>query len=158
MQLSIYTKSKDAKAVSYLLAKNPSNIYERTVKDHAVRLVYHTMTEDELYATIFVTPDPLALVNHDQAFDITHYINDREFSVSTIFLSLIRSALGTALNGKPKEEYEHYASQKFPFTFEIGPVATSMSDEDILALWQPLGYDVDIVTISSENLFNRFTL
>ena len=55
MQLSIYTKSKDAKAVSYLLAKNPNNIYERTVKDHAVRLVYHTMTEEELYATIFVT-------------------------------------------------------------------------------------------------------
>lgn len=151
MQLSIYTKSKDAQAVSYLLAKNPNNIYERTIKNHAVRLVYHTMTEDELYATIFVTPDPLALVNHDQAFDITHYINDREFAVSTIFLSLIRSALGTALNGKPKEGYEHYALQKFPFTFEIGPVATSMSNEDIYALWQPLGYEVEIVTISSES-------
>ena len=150
MQLSIYTKSKDAKAISYLLAKNPNNIYERTVKDHAVRLVYHTMTEEELYATIFVTPDPLALVNHNQGFDITHYINDREFAVSTIFLSLIRSALGTALNGKPKEEYAHYASQTFPFTFEIGPVATLMSDEDIYALWQPLGYDVQVETISSE--------
>jgi hypothetical protein len=54
-------------------------------------------------------------VNHEQAYDITHYINDREFAVSTIFLSLIRSALGTALNGKPKVEYEKYVSQRLEF-------------------------------------------
>ena len=150
MQLSIYSKTKEAKAISYLLAKNPNNVYERYSKNHAVRFVYHKMSDEELYATIFVTPDPLALVNHEKAYDITHYINDREFAVSTIFLSLIRSALGTALNGKPKEEYETYVQQPFPFTFEIGPVSTSMSDEDIYALWQPLGYDVSIQVISNE--------
>lgn len=164
MQLSIYTKSPDAQAVSYLLAKNPNTIYERNSKGHAVRFVYHTMTDDELYATFFVTPDPLALVNHEQVYDITHYINDREFAVSTIFLSLIRSALGTALNGKPKEDYVQYVSQKFPFTFEIGPVATGMSDEDIRALWEPLGYTVAIQGVSNEKrarflkLTNEITL
>lgn len=158
MQLSIYTKTPEARAISYLLAKNPNNVYERYSKNHAVRFVYHTMTEDELYATIFVTPDPLALVNHDQAYDITHYINDREFAVSTIFLSLIRSALGTALNGKPKEEYEKYATQQFPFTFEIGPVSTSMSDDDIYALWQPLGYNVTMQAVSNEKRARFITL
>lgn len=48
--------------------------------------------------TIFVTPNALALVQNDNALDITHYINDREFAASSIFLSLIRSALGTAIN------------------------------------------------------------
>lgn len=158
MQLSIYTKTPDARAVSYLLAKNPNNIYERYSKNHAVRFVYHKMTDDELYATIFVTPDSLSLVNDEQAYDITHYINDREFAVSTIFLSLIRSALGTALNGKPKEEYEKYVSQRFPFTFEIGPVATSMSDEEIQALWQPLGYDVTIQAVSEHKRARFLTL
>ncbi len=47
-------------------------------------------------------------------------INDRGFAVSSIFLSLIRSALGTALNGKPKEEYATFAEQAFPFTFGSG--------------------------------------
>lgn len=158
MQLSIYTKSPDAQAVSYLLAKNPNNIYERYTKNHAVRFVYHTMNPDELYATIFVTPDALSLVNDEQAYDITHYINDREFAVSTIFLSLIRSALGTALNGKPKEEYEKYVSQPFPFTFEVGPVATSLTDEEIHALWQPLGYEVTIQTISEQKRARFLTL
>lgn len=158
MQLSIYTKTPDARAVSYLLAKNPNNVYERYSKNHAVRFVYHTMTDDELYATIFVTPDALSLVKDEQAYDITHYINDREFAVSTIFLSLIRSALGTALNGKPKEEYEKYVSQHFPFTFEVGPVATSMSDEDIRLLWEPLGYEVAIQGISKHKRARFLTL
>lgn len=158
MQLSIHTKSPDARSVSYLLAKNPNNVYERYAKNHAVRFVYHTMTDDELYATIFVTPDALSLVNDEQAYDITHYINDREFAVSTIFLSLIRSALGTALNGKPKEEYETYVSQPFSFTFEVGPVATSMSDEEIHALWQPLGYDVTVHAISAQKRARFLTL
>lgn len=158
MQLSIYTKSPDARAVSYLLAKNPDNIYERYSKNHAVRFVYHTMTDDELYATIFVTPDALSLVKDEQAYDITHYINDREFAVSSIFLSLIRSALGTALNGKPKEEYEKYVSKHFPLTFEVGPVATSLTDEEIRALWEPLGYEVSIQAVSEQKRARFVTL
>lgn len=158
MQLSIYTKTPDAAAISHLLAKNPANRYERMHKEHAVRFVYHTMTDDELYATIFVTPNALALVNDAQAPDITHYINDREFAVSSIFLSLIRSALATALNGKPKEPYERYVTQAFPFTFEIGPVATELSDAEIEALWQPLGYDVHIEAISTHKRARFLTL
>lgn len=158
MQLSIYTRTPDARAVSYLLAKNPDNVYERYSKNHAVRFVYHTMTDDELYATIFVTPDALSLVKDEQAYDITHYINDREFAVSSIFLSLIRTALGTALNGKPKEEYEKYVSQHFPFTFEVGPVATSMTDEEIRALWEPLGYEVGIQAVSEQKRARFVTL
>jgi hypothetical protein len=91
-------------------------------------------------------------VNHEQAYDITHYINDREFAVSTIFLSLIRSALGTALNGKPKVEYEKYVSQRFPFTFEFGPVATSMSDEEIYALWHHLAMTLKFKQFLKKNV------
>lgn len=148
MQLSIYTKNPHAKAVSHLLAKNPATVYERQVKGHAVRFVYHKMTDDELHASIFVTPDSLTLVKNNEAFDITHYINDREFAVSTIFLSLIRSALGTALNGKPKEEYVTYAEMAFPFTFEFGPLSSSLTDGEIRKLWEPLGYEVTIDTIT----------
>lgn len=158
MQLSIHTKTPHARAVSHLLAKNPATVYERNAKGHAVRFVYHTMTDEELYASIFVTPDSLALVKENESFDITHYINDREFAVSTIFLSLIRSALGTALNGKPKEEYSDYAKMAFPFSFEIGPISSKLTDEEINNLWQPLGYDVSITAISSAKRARFLTL
>lgn len=145
MQLTIRAAGDNVKAVSYLLAKNPGNLYERNQKGHLVRMFYSKFTEEELEMTIFVTPDSLELIqNGSNSYDITHYINDREFAVSSIFLSLIRSALGTALNGQPKEEYAEWVTHPFPFTFELGPVNSSLSDQQVVALFEPMGYQVDI--------------
>lgn len=145
MQLTIHTTGDNVKAVSYLLAKNPDNLYERNQKGHMVRMFYSKFTEKELKMTIFVTPDPIEMIqNGSNSYDITHYINDREFAVSSIFLSMIRSALGTALNGQPKEEYMEWVSHPFPFTFEFGPVNSSLPDQQVEALFEPMGYQVNI--------------
>lgn len=145
MQLTIRATGENVEAITYLLAKNPNNIYERNQKGHHIRIFYNIVTKTELELTIFVSPDPLALVNHSSsAYDITHYINDREFAVSSIFMSLIRSALGTALNGKPKEEYTKWVDHRFPFVFSFGPVATVLSEQEIRNLFEPLGYDVGV--------------
>lgn len=145
MQLSIQATGNDVKAISYLLSKNPNNLYERNHKGHLVRLFYSTFTDTEIDVTIFVTPDPIELVqNNSNSYDITHYINDREFAVSSIFCSFIRSALGTALNGQPKEEHAMWVNHKFPFHFELGPVASSLSDQQIQDLFEPIGYEVVI--------------
>ena len=145
MQLTIRATGENVEAITYLLAKNPNNIYERNHKGHHIRMFYNVVTDIELELTIFVSPDPLALVNHSSnAYDITHYINDREFVVSSIFMSLIRNALGTALNGKPKEEYTKWVDYRFPFVFSFGPVATELSEHEIRNLFEPLGYDVRV--------------
>ena len=145
MQLTIRATGENVEAITYLLAKNPNNIYERNHKGHYIRMFYNVVTETELELTIFVSPDPLALINHtSSAYDITHYINDREFAVSSIFISLIRSALGTALNGKPKEEYIKWVDHRFPFVFSFGPVSTELSEQEIRDLFEPLGFDVEI--------------
>ncbi|WKA56676.1 3' terminal RNA ribose 2'-O-methyltransferase Hen1 [Planococcus shixiaomingii] len=145
MQLTIQAAGENVKAISYLLAKNPNNIYERSNKGHMVRFFYSKCTDTELEATIFVTPDPLELIqNKSNSYDITHYINDREFAVSSIFTSFIRSALGTALNGQPKEEYAEWVNHRFPFRFEFGPVASSLTDQQLKELFEPIGYEVTI--------------
>ena len=145
MQLTIKATGDNVEVISYLLAKNPNTIYERIHKGHAVRMFYSAFTESMLEMTVFVTPDPLALMNHSaNAYDITHYINDREFAVSSIFTSLIRSAFGTALNGQPKEDYVKWVRHPFRFEFGFGPVVSELSDGQIRGLFEPLGYDVDI--------------
>ncbi|KOP72420.1 methyltransferase type 12 [Lysinibacillus sp. FJAT-14745] len=158
MQLTIQAKGENVKAISYLLSKNPNNLYERRVKDHLVRLVYHELSETNLVVTIFVTPNALALVQNDNALDISHYINDREFAASSIFLSMIRSALGTALNGKPKEQYIEWVAQAFSFTFEFGPIASAMTNETINELFQPLGYTVNIEALNNDHRARFLTL
>ncbi|RBW69664.1 3' terminal RNA ribose 2'-O-methyltransferase Hen1 [Bacillus taeanensis] len=143
MQLTISASGNNVKAISYLLAKNPNNLYERSHKGHLIRLFYNKFTDSELKVTIFVTPDSLELVKkNSNTYDITHYINDREFAVSSIFCSLIRSALGTALNGQPKEEYEKWVNHVFSFTFSFGPIVSKLSDGQIKNLFEPLGYEV----------------
>ncbi|KWW20656.1 MULTISPECIES: 3' terminal RNA ribose 2'-O-methyltransferase Hen1 [Peribacillus] len=145
MQLTIMATGDNVKAISYLLSKNPNNLYERNHKGHLVRLFYSKCSETELEATIFVTPDPLELVKSDaHSYDITHYINDREFAVSSIFCSLIRSALGTALNGQPKEEYAEWVTHPFAFQFDFGPVVSALSDRQLCDLFEPIGYEVKI--------------
>ncbi|MGI2326725.1 3' terminal RNA ribose 2'-O-methyltransferase Hen1 [Planococcus sp. YIM B11945] len=145
MQLTIRASGDNVKAVSYLLSKNPNNLYERNHKGHLVRLFYSKFTDEEMEVTIFVTPDPIELIqNKSNSFDITHYINDREFAVSSIFCSFIRSALGTALNGQPKEEYAEWVPYQFPFTIEFGPVASALSDRQLKDLFEPMGYEVGI--------------
>lgn len=144
MQLTIKATGGNVKVISHLLSKNPGNLYERSQKDHFVRMFFSKFRETEVEATIFVSPDPLSLVNHKaQGYDITHYINDREFAVSSIFTSLIRSALGTALNGKPEEEYNEWVDHAFNFRFSFGPVATDLDEDTIKGLFEPLGYSVD---------------
>jgi 3' terminal RNA ribose 2'-O-methyltransferase Hen1 len=145
MQLTIKATGEGAGALSYLLAKNPYNLYDRDEKGNRVRIVYTTFSETKAEALIFVTPDPVELVrNSPNAFDITQYINDREFVVSSLFCSYIRSALGTALNGKPKEEYLKWVDHPFTLEMGLGPVASDLSDEKVCELFEPLGYSVEI--------------
>ncbi|MGE6258150.1 3' terminal RNA ribose 2'-O-methyltransferase Hen1 [Heyndrickxia sporothermodurans] len=145
MQLTIRATGDHVQVLSYLLAKNPNNLYERKHKGHFIRLFYSQFSEKEVEATIFVTPDPLELVKKQaNTYDITHYINDREFAVSSIFCSLIRSSLGTALNGMPNNEYEKWVHYDFPFEFSFGPVSSSLTDQQIKELFDPIGYETTI--------------
>lgn len=145
MQLAIKATGEGAKVMSFLLAKNPQNLYDRAEKGYRVRLTYTIFTETEVEVILFVTPDPIVLVKNSPAtFDITQYINDREFAVSSLFCSYARSALGTALNGRPKEEYLSWVDHPFELSVGFGPVATDLPDSVIKRLFEALGYQVEI--------------
>lgn len=145
MQLSLTVRGSGADVVSYLIAKNPNNLYERDEKGFKVRLVYPIFNKDEVQFVIYVKPDPVDLVrNSSDLYDITHYINDREFAVSSLFITTIRKALGTALNGKPDEEFLKWVDHPFEMELSFGPVATDLHDQEIADLFEPIGYQVEI--------------
>lgn len=93
MQLSIQATGKHVDVLSYLLAKNPNNIYERNENGHLVRMFFNRFEAEHVDVTFFVTPDPIELSrNNAGQYDITSYINDREFAVSSIFLFIITNS------------------------------------------------------------------
>ncbi|WP_223836566.1 methyltransferase domain-containing protein [Paenibacillus oceani] len=131
--------------ISHLLAKNPSNEYDREEKGARVRLVYTKCTEEETEVVLYATPDPIELVKGSpDNYDITQYINDREFAVSSLFCSYIRSALGTALNGKPKEAYLPWVGHPFQLELSFGPVASNLPDGIVEQLFTALGYELRV--------------
>lgn len=145
MQLAIKATGEGAKMLSFLLSKNPQNLYDRSEKGYRVRLTYTVFTDTEVEAVLIVTPDPVELVkNSPDVYDITQYINDREFVTSSLFCSYARSALGTALNGRPKEEYSEWVNHAFNLTISFGPVASDLPDAVINDLFEYLGYEVTI--------------
>ncbi|HWO95040.1 MAG TPA: 3' terminal RNA ribose 2'-O-methyltransferase Hen1 [Bacillus sp. (in: firmicutes)] len=155
MQLSMKVVGEGAENLSRLLAKNPNNLYDREEKGNRTRLVFTSSNEREAEAVIFVTPDPVELVrNSPGIFDITQYINDREFAVSSLFCSYIRTALGTALNGKPKEEFIEWVDHPFNMEVGFGPVASHLSDQTIRELFEPLGYLIEIERGEADYSFN----
>ncbi|WP_340400769.1 3' terminal RNA ribose 2'-O-methyltransferase Hen1 [Paenibacillus sp. FSL H8-0079] len=145
MHLILKASGTDAGAVSHLLAKNPLNIYDRVDKGVRVRMVYTTATENETEVLIHAEPDPVDLVRGTpDGYDITQYINDREFVTSSLFCSYIRGALGTALNGKPKEDYVQWVGHAFELELTFGPVASDLPDRVVEELFSPLGYAVSV--------------
>lgn len=129
MHLIIKASGEGAGQVSHLLAKNPNNLYDRTDKGVRVRMVYTKAGEQETEVLIHAEPDPVDLVRGTpDGYDITQYINDREFVTSSLFCSYIRSALGTALNGKPKEDYTQWVDHVFELELTFGPVASDLPD------------------------------
>ncbi|WP_307473343.1 methyltransferase domain-containing protein [Cytobacillus purgationiresistens] len=146
MQLTIHAKGDKVNVLSHLLAKNPENLYERNHKGHIIRLFYDRFTDNEVEATIYAVPDPIVLTrDRANTYDITHYINDREFAVSSIFLSFIRSALSTGLNGLPKDEYREWVDHEFDYTFSFGPVSTSLKEKELEGLFGPLGFELSFM-------------
>ncbi|MBR2567280.1 MAG: 3' terminal RNA ribose 2'-O-methyltransferase Hen1 [Paenibacillus sp.] len=164
MHLILKASGANAGVVSHLLAKNPNNVYDRMDKGVRVRMVYTTTLEQETEIEVFIhaEPDPVQLVRGTpDGYDITQYINDREFVTSSLFCSYIRGALGTALNGKPKEDYVQWVDHAFELELKFGPVASDLPDRVVEELFSPLGYDVTIErgeSAYSFDLKNRSTV
>ncbi|MNO19253.1 RNA repair, ligase-Pnkp-associating, region of Hen1 [compost metagenome] len=156
MHLIIRATGAGAGMLSHLLAKNPNNLYDRMEKDARVRIVFTASCEEEAEAVIYVTPDPVELVKGDSSAhnDITQYINDREFVVSSLFCTYIRSALGTALNGKTKEAYLPWVEQKLVLELTFGPVASNLPDWTLEELFTALGYEVLLERGNAEYTFD----
>ncbi|MFC4354974.1 3' terminal RNA ribose 2'-O-methyltransferase Hen1 [Chryseomicrobium palamuruense] len=141
MQLRIRSSAPHANVLTHLFAKNPGRRHERHEKDQAVRFTYLTATDEEIDALLYVETNPMSWTKSaDGPIDITHYIHDRNIVTSTVFLSLIRTTLGTALNGKVKDEWAEWVDHKFPLIVTVGPVATAYSLEEVTRLFEPLGY------------------
>lgn len=149
MHITFSAKGNNAEKISWFLGKNPDSNFARETKYGIVEFKYIDYSENFVKAFITFHPDGLSMIKESEFNGLDSYINDREFSVSTIFLSNIRNSIGHVLSYNYKD-----IDLKFDFEFEIGPISTNLPNDVILELFQPLGYIVEINKIQSEYDFN----
>lgn len=148
MQITIHAKGKGANNLSYFFGKHPDNPFIRETKYGVVECKFLKYEENEAKVYFTFLPNGLSLIKESDYKNLEDYINDREFSLSSIFLTNIRSSIGYVLSGG-KEGIEEPLS----YSVSLSPISTKLPDHAIEELFAPLGYQVIISKIESDYEF-----
>jgi 3' terminal RNA ribose 2'-O-methyltransferase Hen1 len=139
----------DARDLGFLLHKNPSNVHKRETAAGVVSIFFTETGAARTSAALHLEVDPVALVrgrNRQSDGLLDQYVNDRPY-VANSFMSVAMSrALGQTLAGKSKER-QALADRALPFKVRIAPVAASGGIDVVTSLFEPLGYDINAVTL-----------
>lgn len=148
MHITFSAKGENAGKISYFLGKNPANPFTRETKFGTVEFKYLKYSDEFVKGYLTFHPNGLSLVRDSEFAGLDSYINDREFALSTIFLSNVRQSIGHVLS----YDFEGINTQ-FDFEVELGPLSTTLPDEIIEELFKPLGYEIEINRIQSDYNF-----
>lgn len=149
MQLTIHAKGENAGNLSYFLGKHPDRPFTRETKYGKVEAKFLHYRQNEVIFYITFHPNGLSLVKESDFHQLEDYINDREFSLSSIFLTNIRHSIGYVLSDEKEG-----ITENMHFSVSLSPLSTRLPDHAITELFEPLGYDVSIEKIESDYTFD----
>lgn len=149
MQLTLQAKGKQADNISHVIGKHPDNPFSKKKNDGWMELKFLKYEPEEVEFYFTYRPHGLSMLKKHNYHNLEDYINDREFSVSSIFLKSAKETIGDVL----KKNHEG-TDIPYEFTVEISPIATRLPEEVVRELFEPLGYTVDIEKIESEYDFS----
>ncbi len=153
MILTIETTHRPATDLGYLLHKNPARPQTFDTAFGTAHIFYPHASEDRCTAALLLEIDPVGLVRRGRAgggsgggegFSLDQYVNDRPYVASSFLSVALNSVFRNALNGQSKERPELVA-RPIPLIARIAVVPSHHPDL-ISRLFQPLGYDVEVVT------------
>jgi 3' terminal RNA ribose 2'-O-methyltransferase Hen1 len=153
MFIRFEAKGKGADQLSYFLGKHPDHPFRRETKYGVVEFKFLRYEVEQVEGVFSFTPNGLQLVRESDFKNLEDYINDREFSLSTIFLTNVRHCIGHALNDNYTGNANIAISTKFDFKVVLGPISTKMSDEGVVDLFKPLGYEVAVNKVKRDYTF-----
>ena len=133
--------------MGYLLLKNPARLHTFDLAFGKAHVFYPEFSGEKSSACLLIDIDPVGLVRGRSQTagegTLDQYVNDRPY-VSSSFLSVAMSrVLGTAMGGRSKERQE-LADTPLDWRAVIGVAPCRSGEPFIRALFEPLGYMVDL--------------
>lgn len=130
-----------ARDLGFILRKHPDRVHEVELKFGVARVFFPTATDAECTAALWVDIDPDELLKLKQyrvdTFNLTGYINNRQWAASSLLTVALKSVFSTAMGMEKPSPYDEVPSD---LTSTVS--AVSGTEEEIRALFEPLGWNV----------------
>lgn len=149
MLLTLSTTHSPATDLGYLLHKNPARPQAFELSFGIAHVFYPEATPERCTAALLLEIDPVALVRNrrgpaGEGFSLEQYVNDRPYVASSFLSVAIAQVFGSALSGISRERPE-LCQTPIPLRARLCVVACRGGDALLRGLFEPLGYDVQVV-------------
>ena len=155
MLLTLTNTQSPATDLGFLLHKHPDRAQRYPLSFGAAHVFYPEAGEARCTACLLVEVDPIELVRGKAKTGgglLYQYVNDRPYAASSFLSVAIGQVFSTALGGRCAARPE-LATQPLPLTAHL-PVTPARGDEELApALFEPLGYAVDMARLPLDERF-----
>jgi 3' terminal RNA ribose 2'-O-methyltransferase Hen1 len=156
MLLTLSTTQYPATDLGYLLHKNPARVHTEQLPFGTAAIFYPTATPELCTAALLVTVDPIALVRgrgpQGEGGQLSQYVNDRPYAANSFLSVALGRILSTALSGRSKDR-QTLADAPIPLTAHLPVIAARGGAAFVRALFEPLGYTVELTTSTLDASF-----
>lgn len=142
MYLKISASGPQAEQVGQLLGRFPEKLFIREPPNARLRLILESAVPGSISFTMLAYPEPADAWEQSPAqLQIVDYVKTRAVALSPLFRSFLDGAFGAALLPIVRHEL---VQRKFELQAEIAPLAVNVRNPNIRALFEPLGYRVEL--------------
>jgi len=157
MLLTIETTHRPATDLGYLLAKHPDKCQTFPLAYGKAHVFYPEANEERCVAAMLLDLDPIGLVRgHHWGADtegtLAQYVNDRPYAASSFLSVAIGRFFGSAMKGVSKSRQE-LADSPLPLEACLSAVPSRGGESFLRALFEPLGYEVQVQRIALDERF-----
>ena len=132
---------ESARDLGFILRKHPDRVHEAELKFGVARVFFPTATDAECTAALWVDIDRDELLKLKQyradTFNLTGYINDRQWAASSLLTVALKSVFSTAMVMEKPSPYD-----ETPSDLTATVAAVPGTQEYIRELFEPLGWSV----------------
>jgi 3' terminal RNA ribose 2'-O-methyltransferase Hen1 len=151
--VTLTTTHRPATDLGYLLHKHPDKAQEFGISAGTAHVFYPVACDEQCTAALMLDIDPIALVrgNHDKAYTLGQYVNDRPYAAGSMLAVAISTVFRSAMNGvSPKQEL---ADRPIPLVIHT-PALPVRGETDLVArLFAPLGWHVETTVLPLDPTF-----
>ncbi len=146
MLLTLTTTHLPATDLGFLLQKHPARARSSELGFGHARVFFPEASKTHCTAALLLDIDPIKLKRRGSAdFSLEQYANDRPYVASSFMSVAIARVFGSALRGRCDERPE-LAEKAIPLQADIHVLPARRGPDAIADLFEPLGYDVNIIS------------